>query len=60
MTPYDTAADDRFRELAAILAAGVLRLPHSAPAPASSQTHPESATTGLEVPSETVLCVTRG
>lgn len=58
--PADMTPDDRVRELAAILATGVLRLPRPAPPTASSKDLVESTATGLEVPSKTVLSVARG
>ena len=55
-TPADMSADQRLREIAAILARGVVRL-NSLP---TSENSPESDDRRLEVPDETVLSVTRG
>ena len=61
--PASLAPDARRSEVASILAAGILRLharvaiPADVPAPEIS---PDSATTCLEVPAETVLSVIHG
>ena len=61
------STDQRLDEIAAVLAAGVLRLHSRSPAEgAGSVTEPtcpilsESAAQGLDVPSETVLSVLHG
>ena len=55
-SPADMSPDQRLREIAAILARGVLRL-HSPP---STENSPKSGDGRLEVADETVLSVTRG
>lgn len=70
MRPHDDpatmTADERLREVAAILAAGILRLRSRAALPADPGKHsglknsPESRQDGLEVSAETVLSVHRG
>lgn len=66
MRPHDDPAamtpDERLRELASILAAGVLRLRSRAALPADPgpENLPESGQDCLEVPAETVLSVHTG
>lgn len=56
------APDERLREVASILAAGVLRLRQRAALPThdAQKKSPESSAAGLEVPDETVLSVHTG
>jgi hypothetical protein len=70
MRPHDEPAaqtcDERLREVAAILAAGILRLHSRAALPADPAQHsgpenpPESGQDCLEVPGKTVLSVHTG
>jgi hypothetical protein len=70
MRPYDDpasmSADERFRELARILAAGVLRLPGRSTFPATADPHPaqknlpESVRNCLELSPKTRLSVHTG
>ncbi len=55
--PSSLTPDERFTEVARILAAGILRLYTRA---ALSENPPESGSSGLEVPDETVLSVHNG
>lgn len=56
MQPADLSPEQRLHELAAILAAGVLRMRRPA-TPGSSEIRPESVETCLELPAPTVLTV---
>jgi hypothetical protein len=64
--PARMTPDERLREIAAILAAGILRLRSRAALPADSGQHsgpenlPETGPDRLEVPGETVLSVQNG
>jgi hypothetical protein len=70
MRPHDDpaamTADERLREVAAILAAGLLRLRDRSALPAEPgqvpgpENLPETGPDGLEVPAETVLSVHTG
>jgi hypothetical protein len=59
-------ADQRFRQLAALLATGLLRVGAARPSSAAADAHPalekpgNSAAAGLELPSETSVTVQPG
>ena len=60
--PTRLSPDDRFREVAGILAAGILRLRQRSALSTenSKENKPESSPDGLEVPAETRLSVRVG